>query len=782
LDLLDPCAHVCFDLEDSLRSLIVLLVLTCFSVEVVAQQSTRSFSQSSSAVAPLLGFSSTGTVTEEVWETRFRAIPDAKRVHANMVQLSSHPHNVGSEAQRNNAEWLVARYREWGWEAHIEQFDVLYPTPKTRVLEMVGPTKFTAKLDEPPLPGDPYTNEKKTQLPGFNIYSADGDVTGPLVYVNYGMPADYEELERNGISVSGAIVIARYGGGWRGLKPKLAHEHGALGCIIYSDPADDGYVQGDVLPKGPMRPPDGVQRGSVADTTIYPGDPLTPGIGSVPGAKRLKISEATTLMKIPVLPIGYGDAQPLLAALDGRVVPAGWRGGLPLTYHFGPGEAKVHLKLEFNWDTKPVLDVIATMKGSEEPDIWIVRGNHYDGWVNGADDPISGQSALLEEARAFGELAKQGWRPKRTLIYTAWDGEEPGLIGSTEWAETHAEDLLKHAALYINTDENGRGFFGAGGSHSLELLVNDVVKDITDPETRVSVWKRQQAATILRGGRRPNPARTAGGNEILTRGTLPIEAIGSGSDFAAFIDHLGIASLSIGFGGEDRSGTYHSAYDTPWFEDQFGDKEEVYGPVLAQTAGTLVMRVADADILPYDFKILTDTVKGYDAELKSLVKSLQDDAETRMRNIDLGLYKLTDDPKNPVRAPGPLVPPPAMNFAALDDSIGALGKAAADFDQAKAKLATLSPEKRKKLNAELALAERKLTTEQGLPRRPWVKHVLYAPGTYTGYGAKTIPGVREALEQGRFQEAQEQIAVVAKALQDEAAFVEQIATEIVSSK
>ncbi len=764
-----------------MRSLIALLVVTCFSV-VIAKQPTPISSQSSSASAPLLGFSSTGTVTEELWETRFRAIPDAKRIHANMVHLSSHPHNVGSEAQRNNAEWLVAQYKEWGWEAHIEQFDVLYPTPKTRVLEMVGPTKFTAKLDEPPLPGDPYTDEKKTQLPGFNIYSSDGDVTGPLVYVNYGMPEDYEELERNGISVSGAIVIARYGGGWRGLKPKLAHEHGALGCIIYSDPADDGYVQGDILPKGPMRPPDGVQRGSVADTTIYPGDPLTPGIGSVPGAKRLKISEATTLMKIPVLPIGYGDAQPLLAALDGRVVPAGWRGGLPLTYHFGPGPAKVHLKLEFNWDTKPVLDVIATMKGSEEPDIWIVRGNHYDGWVNGADDPISGQSALLEEARAFGELAKQGWRPKRTLIYTAWDGEEPGLIGSTEWAETHAEDLLKHAALYINTDENGRGFFGAGGSHSLELLVNAVVRDITDPETRVSVWKRQQAATILRGGRRPNPARVAGGNEALTRGTLPIEAIGSGSDFAAFIDHLGIASLSIGFGGEDRSGTYHSAYDTPWFEDQFGDKDEVYGPVLAQTAGTLVMRVADADILPYDFKILTDTVKGYSAELKSLVKSLQEDAETRKRNIDLGLYTLTDDPKNPVRAPGPLVPPPAMNFSALDDSIAALGKAAAAFDQAKAQMTTLSPAKRKTLNAELALAERKLTSEQGLPRRPWVKHVLYAPGTYTGYGAKTMPGVREALEQGRFQEAQEQIAVVAKALQDEAAFVDQIATELVSTK
>jgi N-acetylated-alpha-linked acidic dipeptidase len=756
-----------------LRSLIASVVAACFSVGAIAQDAA----QSPSTPAALLGFTPKSTVTEQDWEKRFRAIPEAQRIHANMVQLASHPHNVGSEAQRKNAEWLVARYKEWGWEAHIEQFDVLYPTPKARVLEMVSPTAFTAKLDEPPLAPDPYTHEKATQLPGYNIYSADGDVTGPLVYVNYGMPTDYEELERNGISVSGAIVIARYGGGWRGLKPKLAYEHGAIGCIIYSDPADDGYVQGDVLPKGPMRPPYGVQRGSVADTTLYSGDPLTPGIGSVPGAKRLKISEAPTLMKIPVLPIGYGDAQPMLAALEGRVVPAAWRGGLPLTYHFGPGPAKVHLKLAFNWDTKPVLDVIATMKGSEEPDVWIVRGNHYDGWVNGADDPISGQSALLEEARALGELRKQGWQPKRTLIYTAWDGEEPGLIGSTEWAETHADDLLKHAALYVNSDENGRGFFGAGGSHSLELLVNDVVKDITDPETHVSVWKRQQAALLLRGGRRPGAARAGGGNEMLKRGTLPIEAIGSGSDFAAFIDHLGIASLNVGYGGEDRGGTYHSAYDTPWFTDQFGDKNEVYGPILAQTAGTLVMRMADADILPYDFKILAETVKGYNAELKSLVKSLQDDAETRKRNIDLGLYTLTDDPQNPTHAPGSLNPPPAMNFSALDDSIAALEKAASDFNLAEAKIATLSPEKRKALNAELALAERKLTSDQGLPRRPWVKHVLYAPGVYTGYGAKTIPGVREALEQGRFEEAQGQIAVVAKALQNEAAYIDSIAGE-----
>ncbi len=741
-----------------------LVILTSF-VLIAARQ------QPPVPASDLRGFTLESSKTEQDWEKRFREIPDAQRVHANMLRLAAHPHNVGSEYQRENAEWLVAQYKEWGWDAHIERFDVLYPTPKLRIVELVAPTKFVAKLDEPPLPGDPYTKEKSTQLPGYNIYSADGDVTAPLVYVNYGMPADYEQLERSGISVSGAIAIARYGGGWRGLKPKLAAEHGAVGCIIYSDPADDGYVQGDVLPKGSMRPPEGIQRGSVADMTLYSGDPLTPGIGSVPGAKRLKISEAQTIMKIPVLPIGYGDAQPLLAALGGPVVPAAWRGGLPFTYHFGPGPAKVHLKLEFNWNQKPVLDVIATMKGSEEPDVWIIRGNHYDGWVNGAEDPISGQSALLEEARAFGELAKQGWHPKRTLVYTAWDGEEPGLLGSTEWVETHAEELNQHAALYVNSDENGRGFLGAGGSHELEQLVNDVAKEITDPETKVPVWQRQRAEMLIHGGRRSGTPN----RDLLKRDTLPIGAIGSGSDFAPFLDHLGIASLDIGFGGEDRGGTYHSAYDTPWYTDHFGDKDEIYGPIMAQTAGTLVMRAADADILPYDFAIMATTLKTYDGELKALVKSLQTDAQTRKQNLDMQLYSLTDDPHQSLHTPPSLVAPPAMDFSALDSSIAALEKASAHFGQAQAAMVALSPEKRKAINAELTMTDRKLLSDQGLPRRPWVRNLIYAPGTYAGYGVKTIPGVREALEQGRYPEAKEQLAVVAKAINDEASYIEQIA-------
>ncbi|HVG26584.1 MAG TPA: transferrin receptor-like dimerization domain-containing protein, partial [Acidobacteriaceae bacterium] len=732
-----------------------------------------SLAQSPAPPATLPGYSAETAQKELDWEHRFRAIPDAARAHQNMRFLAAHPHNVGSAAQRKHAEWMVAKYKEWGWDAHIEQFDVLYPTPKTMQLELVGPTHFKASLSETPLPDDPYTHETSTQLPGYNIYSADGDVTAPLIYANYGMLDDYAELERNGISVKGAIVITRYGGGWRGLKPKLAYEHGAVGCIIYSDPADDGYGQNDVLPKGPMRPPQGIQRGSVADTSLYAGDPLTPGIGSVPGSKRLAIKDAQAIMKIPVLPIGYADAQPLLAALDGRTVPASWRGGLPLTYHFGPGPAKVHLKLEFNWGTAPVLDVVATMRGSVEPDVWIVRGNHYDGWVNGADDPISGQSGLLEEARALGELHKQGWNPKRTLIYTAWDGEEPGLLGSTEWAETHAAELTAHAALYVNSDESNRGFLNASGSHSLQPLINDVAKDIPDPESKSSVWKRQQAALIVRGSERPGRRAVDPNSD-----QIPIGAPGSGSDFAAFVDHLGIASMEIGFGGEDRGGTYHSAYDTPWYIEHFGDKHSTYGKVLADTAGTLVMRFADADVLPYDFRTLASTLKGYTTELKALQAQLTRESTTRARNLQLGLYALAADPEKPVGQPGPLPPPPTLDFTALDHAIDTLGEAGVRLHTAEDAAIAASPASLKKANAELATAERRFLSPAGLPRRPWVENVLYAPGWFTGYGAKTMPGVREALEDGRYTEAAEQLVILTKCIEDEAAFLNSIAAEL----
>ena len=508
------------------------------------------------SVAPdLRGFLPQAVQAQRDLEARFRAIPDPARIREAMRILSARPHHLGSAFGKTNAEWIRDQFRSYGWDAQIESFDVLFPTPLERVVELVSPTVYKASLTEPALPEDPTSSQRDEQLPPYNAYSADGDVTGPLVFVNYGIPADYEELERRGISVKGAIVIAKYGGSWRGIKPKVAAEHGAIGCLIYSDPQDDGYAIEDVFPKGPMRPAHGVQRGSVADMPTYPGDPLTPGVGATKGAKRLALAEATTITRIPVLPISYADAQPLFAALGGAVVPESWRGGLPITYRFGPGPAKVHLRMKSDWSLKTLHNVIAKLPGSTEADQWIIRGNHHDAWVNGAQDPVSGMVAELEEARALGMLYKQGWRPRRTIIYAAWDGEEPGLLGSTEWVETHADELRRHAVAYLNTDSNSRGYLGLSGSHTLEKFINGVALDIQDPETGLSAWKRTQLSRISTGS-----AETR--KEARDRGDLRIGALGSGSDYSPFVAHAGIASLNLGYGGKDEGGIYHSIYDS----------------------------------------------------------------------------------------------------------------------------------------------------------------------------------------------------------------------------
>ncbi|HTC79616.1 MAG TPA: M28 family peptidase, partial [Terriglobales bacterium] len=501
---------------------------------------------------PLDGFSVANAPAERDWESKFRALPSAQNQRDYMQHLSARPHHVGSAYDKENAEWILARFKEWGWDAHIEDFDVLFPTPKRRLVELVAPTHFIAKLQEPPVAGDPTSNQQSEQLPTYNAYSIDGDVTAALVYVNYGLPDDYERLERLGVSVKGAIVIARYGNSWRGIKPKVAAEHGAVGCIIYSDPRDDGYFLGDVFPAGGLRNANGVQRGSMMDfASNYPGDPGTPDREDK-NARRIPANEAPSITKIPVLPISYGDAQPLLAAIAGPLAPEEWRGALPIPYHVGPGPAKVHLVVQSNWDIKQVHDVIAKISGTSDADSWIVRGNHHDGWVNGAWDPISGQVALLEEARALGELVKQGWKPKRTIIYCAWDGEEPMLLGSTAWAETHAAELRQHAAVYINTDATGRGYFSAGGSHTLEHFINAVARDIEDPESKLSVWQRSHLVAI--GNSKKDEER----KELRARPDLRIDALGSGTDYTAFLDHLGIATLNLAYDGEDENGIYHS--------------------------------------------------------------------------------------------------------------------------------------------------------------------------------------------------------------------------------
>jgi N-acetylated-alpha-linked acidic dipeptidase len=726
------------------------------------------------------GFTPQSASVQREWEGKLRAMPDRTLIRSYVERLAARPHHVGSPYGKANAEWMRDQFRSWGWEAELAEYHVLFPTPKERLVELVAPTRFVARLEEPAIPSDPTTSQKSEQLPSYNAYSADGDVTGPLVYVNYGVPADYEELERRGIDVRGAIVIARYGGSWRGIKPKVAAEHGAIGCIIYSDPRDDGYYNGDVYPIGPWRPKDGVQRGSVLDMPIAPGDPLTIGTGATRDAARIDRANAATLMKIPVLPISYGDAQPLLAALGGPVAPEAWRGALPITYKLGPGPARVHVKLSFNWNLAPVYDVIARLQGSEFPDQWIVRGNHHDGWVNGAEDPIAGMAPELEEARALGALVKQGWRPRRTIVYAAWDAEEPALLGSTEWAEHHEDELRRKAAVYINTDGNGRGYLGVGGSHSLERFANEVAKDIEDPESKVSVWKRQQARFVRTGG--PTARR-----EARERGDLRIEALGSGSDFTPFLQHLGIASLNLGYGGSDGGGIYHSIYDDFAWYTRFSDTSFVYGRALAQTVGTMVMRLANADVLPYEFGNLAETARGYVAEVKALRDDMAQRIAEKNRQIDDRVFEVTQDPKVKEALPTKDPLPPVLNFAPLDNAVDSLTRAAAKYEAALGKalgsgLSTsdgndgsgagrLDPAALKVLNDQLIQAERMLTSPDGLPKRPWYRHLVYAPGLYTGYGVKTLPGAREAIELKQWSDAEREIGRIAAAFNRTASHV-----------
>jgi N-acetylated-alpha-linked acidic dipeptidase len=724
---------------------------------------------------PLQGFTRASSATERDWESKFRAIPSPDNLREYMRRLSARPHHVGSAYDKENAEWILSKFKEWGWDAKIETFTVLFPTPRERVLEMLEPTHFTAKLQEPPLAVDPTSNQQSEQLPSYNAYSIDGDVTAPLVFVNYGLPKDYEQLERLGVSVKGAIVIAKYGNSWRGIKPKVAAEHGAIGCLIYSDPADDGYSADNVFPQGPMRPPDGVQRGSVLDfPATSPGDPLTPGVGATRDAKRLAIKDAPGITKIPDLPISYNDAQPLLASLEGPMAPREWVGGLPISYHVGPGKTKVHLKVNFNWDMKEIYDVIARIPGAQSPDEWVLRGNHHDAWVNGAADPTSGQVAMLEEARAIGELMKQGWRPKRTLIYCAWDAEEPMLIGSTEWVEEHDKELAQHAVAYINSDANARGYLEVEGSHSLEHLINDVARDIQDPETKLSVSRRSQMREI-------EEAKTDDDRkELRQRADLRIEALGSGSDYTAFLDHIGVASLNLGYGGEDKSGIYHSAYDDFYWYTHFADTNFVYGRALSQTAGTAALRLANADLLPFEFTNLADTIHLYQKQLKKLAEDERGGLIERNKEIEEGLFSATDDPRRPQSPPPHVDVPPYLNFAPLDNAADALTHNAQRYQAALKTIwpAGVSTATLADLNRKLMESERRLTTSEGLPRRPWYKHMLYAPGVYSGYGVKTLPGIREAIEEKLWAEADSEIKTVATVLDEESALINAAAAEL----
>jgi N-acetylated-alpha-linked acidic dipeptidase len=702
-------------------------------------------------------------------ERQFDASLSAAEMGGWMKTMAAEPNHVGSPHDKANAEMVLAQFREWGWDAHIETFEVLYPTPISETLGLVGPEPFRATLTEPPVPGDETSARAKDGLPAYVAYQGDGDVTAPLVYVNYGMREDYLQLERMGVSVKGKIVIARYGEGWRGLKPKLAQEHGAVGCIIFSDPRDDGYATGDAYPKGPARPAQGVQRGSVADMTLYPGDPLTPGIGATANAPRLAIADAPAILKIPTLPISYTDAQHFLAALDGRVVPPNWRGALPITYHVGgTDQARVHMAVKSDWPLKTIYNVVATMKGSTYPDQWIMRGNHHDGWVFGAADPMSGHIAMMGEAKAIGALAKTGWRPKRTLVYLSWDAEEPMLLGSTEWAETHAAELKEKALVYVNSDGSGRGFLGVQGSHSLQNLVNRVAADVTDPQTGVSVAARARARMQVAG------AAPGAGEDARERAKiaadpthdLPIGALGSGSDYSSFLQHLGIAALNVGFGGEGQvGGVYHSAYDTYEYYSRFGDPGFAYAPVLAKTVGRLVLRMADADIPLARYGDFAETVSRYLDQVKKLADTRREAAETQAKLLAGDAYRLTDDPTKTSGPPTPLKSVPHFNMAPLENAIDHLKRSAKAYDTALAAKGAAQPDAIKARLIDLAQqTEQSLTVDVGLPGRDWYKHLIYAPGRYTGYEPKTLPGVREAIEEERWADVDRYAALTGAAL------------------
>jgi N-acetylated-alpha-linked acidic dipeptidase len=724
---------------------------------------------------PFTGFSDAAASDQLTREKLFDASLDRADLQAWLQRLSAKPHHLGSPADKENAEFIAALFRSWGYQTAIETFYPLFPTPKLRRVEMTSPTRFVAKLEEPVLPEDKTSGLRQDQLPVYNAYSIDGNVTAPLVYVNYGLPADYEILAERGIDVKGKIVIARYGQSWRGIKPKVAAEHGAIGCLIYSDPRDDGYYNGDAYPKGGWRPAYGAQRGSVLDMPVYPGDPLTPGVGATRDARRIPREKAETITKIPVLPIAYADAAPLLEAIGGPVAPPSFRGALPLTYHLGPGPATVHLEVEFDWKLTPAYDVIARLPGGELSDEWVIRGNHHDAWVFGASDPLSGLVPMLEEARGVGALVKAGWKPRRSIVYTVWDGEEPMLLGSTEWAEFHAAELDQHAVAYINSDVSGRGIVEIGGSHTLEHFANEAARDVIDPERKVSALDRYRASMVVRG---PPEEKQAAREQR----DFSIGALGSGSDYTPFLQHLGIATLNIGFGGENESsGSYHSIYDSYDHYTKFDDPDFQYAMAFAQLGGRFTMRLADAEILPVKFDGFVKAVGRYVEEVLKMTDTMRTETEDRNRSLADRSFEIAADPRVPF-APLPKSPVPFLNFAPLQNALARLRKSANAFEEAEQRApAPLPLAARKELDQIFMQSDRALLRPEGLPRRPWYRHQIYAPGYYTGYDVKTLPGVREAIEERRWDEATAQIPLVAQTLESMAKQIDR-ATALISLK
>ena len=704
----------------------------------------------------IIGFSEEGSLYQKQIEIDYDQNLNASEMDKWMKYLSKEPHHVGSLAGKENAEYIAQLFESWGFDVEIEEYYVLIPTPIIRELSLISPTIYKATLTEDSLVEDPSTFVRENLLPPYNAFSIDGKVEGELVFVNYGMPQDYEILDRYGIDVKGKIAIAKYGKSWRGIKPKLAGEKGAIATIIYSDPADDGYGVGDVYPKGPFKNDSAVQRGSVMDMPTYPGDVLTPGIGATKTAKRLSFEEATTITKIPVLPISYRDALPLLSAMGGPAVPKEWRGGLPITYHLGPGPAKIKLNLKFNWQTTTAYNVIAKLNGSLYPDEWVIRGNHHDGWNHGAADPISGMVALLAEAKSVAKLAKSGNRPTRTIIYAAWDAEEVGLIGSTEWAEEHADELKEHVVAYLNTDGNSRGFVNIGGSHVLERFFNQIIEEVRDPLMDISLKERKRADLKINN----NSAQKQ--KDAEKRSDIRINPLGSGSDYTPFLQHLGISSANISFGGEARDGSYHTLYDTYEHYTTWRDPNLTYGVSLAHVAGRATLRLANSERLPFEFKGFADNIDLYIGELEELADNMRIDTEDKNSMIIDGTYIAALDPKKTISPPKVEDSVPYFNFSPLKNALAKLKESATNFETA----GQINKKSTRELNNLLYTVERLMIRDEGLPKRDWYKHYIYAPGFYTGYGVKTIPAVREAIEEREYDQVEKQIKLSAEVIEN----------------
>ena len=691
------------------------------------------------AVAPIRGFTPDQWKAQHDREEQAKTVPQQERLRIYMDRMAAKPHHAGSPASKAVADYLSTQLAEWGLDTRIETFQALMPYPTARTLEMIAPVRFRAKLAEPAIPENPDTAQDN-QLPTFNAYGASGDVTAPLVYANYGQPEDFEYLKKQGIDVKGKIVIVRYGRSWRGLKPKLSQDNGAVGCVIYSDPREDGFFQSDAYPRGPMRPADGVQRGSVMDMALYPGDPLSPGWASEAGSKRLNREDAKTILKIPVLPISWADALPLLQQLTGPVVPEAWRGALPLTYHAGPGPAIVHLEADFDWSTRPLYNVIATIPGSTARDQWVIYGNHHDAWVNGASDPVSAAAVLLETARTLSVLRKQGWQPKRTIMLALWDGEEYGLLGSTEWVEKHLDELDRAGAVYINSDSTGRGALVSGGSASLEPFLTEVLRDVTDPATSKSLLDVARERRGPGGTASAISAAAALSPEAREPG-FHLESLGSGSDYVAFLDHAGIASLNLGFASGD--GVYHSIYDTPDWYQRFSDGDRTYGKALTQVMTVALLRLADAPLLPFDFGSLSASAARWVEEIRKELP--RGNTKFDLHSVSVQIARLSAAAK------------------AYDEELSAWTK----------RSGSSPPEKVAKVDEAMRKTERALLTADGLPRRDWYRNQIYAPGMLTGYTAKTLPGVREAVEAKQWDEANHQAHKLAETFRAAAARVEE---------